>query len=496
MSLDTRLRQNKDIRNILNTLKNRLNTATYEEDLIETLQSIYKISLSDPLDVIETCFDSVIKSFEKTDEKSYQIFILHSLFTSFYSEISIKMLISNNEYSSILLNCEIYYFAKLIRTINSENFYLFLSNNDLIVPILIDLIKNEYFDEFCLFLENNLILKENIVFEGGFEEILKIYTLEKRKSIKDQTIPHSRKCLISLLKGSIKNQQYFFDSEVYLQIINELVFYDLAILEESINKESKNYQNNQKLLFKYNVATLALKNKSYSTIFKLIESNEDNFKKFVENYLELKTLIFDLDNSNDLFIFKIVELVARFTYFKIESASSFKINLLLSILDQSFTDLSNLILENIKNLNMDHLIYILITKNTIDDIKDSLYYLNYDEPLSLMCILIYLSFNIPTNLTISQINSKLKRLRVFLIQNEVTLDSINESIISTIDQYLQQYKIDFEKREYVLNEVKKTEVEKTPIQETKNVIEDVNSRIKGLFSKFTKSYDEKQTYDL
>ncbi|ELA41693.1 uncharacterized protein VICG_01326 [Vittaforma corneae ATCC 50505] len=494
--------QSKNTQDVLEVLKNRLESASYEEDRIETLQKLYSYSISNPNDVLDLCFDAIVKSIEMTDIKSQQAMILHALYTSSYSELMLEKFVSKNEYSQVVLRCDVHFISRIIRTINSNTLYSFLSEENSITTVLMSFIKNGYFKEFCSFVGKNTTLKETLVFEGAFEELMKIYTFEKRIMAREERIHSSRMCLVSLLDGSAKNQQYFFDSDLVQSITKEPIADDIEMLQMLLNPELKNYAICQKGLMQCGVLETAMQLKAYGIIYSLIDSNEENFKTFIENHLCLESLIEECDNSVEAF--KIVELLARYTYFPIAHDHSFRINTLLCILGCSFADLNYLIVDAVQKdkLNMDHLIYLLFTQSTISSIRQYLNYAEYEEPLGSMCILIYLSFSIQLDLSPHQLIAKLKYLRLYFLNNKVTLDSINESVTSTIDQYIQQFGCTFERKEYSLPSKKDAEQNTSAptinsVTESKSVIvEGVNNRIKSLFSKFTKKDQEKQNYDL
>lgn len=490
-------RQGKNTRDTLLLLANRLESASYEEDTLETLQQLYPHASAHPEDVLELCFDAVLKSIEKTEDKASQGMILQTLYTSSYGGSVLRQLVSKEEYAEILLSSGVSFLAKVIRTVNSDKLFAFLSKNAKTTAVLMNLLRSEYFMEFSQFIRQNTPLKEMLVFEGALEEIVAIYTSEKRKA--EGKRPASKQCLISILEGSPKNQQYFFETDLFQQIVSEFTEDDLDVVQVLLDPQSKNYPIYQKRLMLPHIVTKAIECKAYNVIYNFINFNEDNFRILVEGYLDLNTLLVDCERTVDAF--KLVEILARYTYFQISSSSSLRINTLLCILGSQFADLTELVIDDIKNkkLSMEHLIYLVFTRSTIEDLKQYLNYSEYDEPLSSMCVLISLSFGSQLDMLPPQIVSRLKWLRLYFLTAPVTLDSIAESIVSTIDQYVSQLDWNFEKREYLV--VKKEEdtpkPAPRPVPETKSaIIEGVNSRIKGLFSRFKGDEEKRENYDL
>lgn len=522
-------------RSTLEVLKNRLEEACYDEDRTETLQKISTYALSHPAEVLEICLDAIVKSIEVTEDKALQSIILHSLFTSSYGEDMISRIIGNSpasatynnegvtdnknyspasatdnkNYSKIFLENTVDFLATSIRTISSVKFYRFLAKNDEITKMSIKLLGDGYFREFCLLVRCNSSLKEILAFEGVFEELSKAYAAEKRKVAAHPTenatghpaenvhFSEPKSAILALLTESPKNQQYFIESDLFTNFIVD----DLEIAQLLLNPEAKFYHSHQEKLLKPLLMTRALENKAYGLIHSLIASNEKNFEIFIEKYLKLETLIDDC--LMDIEALEIIELVMKFTYLPVQHPSSFRINILLCIHSMSFSDLDYLLVEDIKEkrAGIDALIYLVFTRNSIDDLLPYLSHLSYFESplLNSMCLLIHLLFNIPVDLDPFQISIKLKYLRRYLLEKKVATDTVNESIISTIDQYIPQFTSTFEKKEYVNynrpDEPSSPSKDMSP-ERSSAIIEGVNSKVRDFFSKFTRREPEKKKYDL
>jgi len=494
-------RQAASVSDTLELLKNRLQGATYEEDRIETLHKLYAYAITHPADVTEVCLDSVVRSLPKTEERMHQGMILHALYTSASSSAMIQTLTSKGEYADIIFGCNAGFVAYVIRSLGSPVLLAFLSRTEHAGTTLRALLAEQYYMEFSLLAGSSIQLKETLVFEGALETLMKTYVLEKRRMPRDVDVAESAQCLISLLTGSAKNRQYFLDTDLFQQIITDFIPGDLEIIHLLLDPNSPKYPVYQKKLMQPRILTMAVERKAYDVIHSLINFNEANFKIFVERYLDIGTLVADCDAFVDAF--RIVELLARYTHFTVASEQSLRVNTLLCILGRPFVNLSGIAINDFKNkkASMDHLIYLIFTKSTIEDILPHMNPLEYEEPLSSMWMLISLSFGTNHDYLPCQVLEKLRYLRLYLLSNEITLEAIRESLVSTIDQYLQQFNCGFEVRDYTQKKDEDIPPVKAPPEPKSAILEGVNSRIRGLFSRFTKEDDsgghsENKSYDL
>ncbi|KAM0681388.1 hypothetical protein GINT2_000590 [Glugoides intestinalis] len=494
MVFDKWKKQTNKTRDMLEVLKNRLEHASYDEDRIDALEKIYGYSLSDQSTetIVELCAVAVLKSIESTEDKTYQIAILHTLYISSSSNSLIEKMLSLKEKLFNILGCDIHVLAKIIRLINSQRFYQFLFEyTEQMIVVLRNLLKNDYFVEFTtLFSKTDtslLLIKETMVFEGIFEELLN----RKRNYVE------IKKVLEVLLSGSDKNQHYFVDSALFQPMMNCPAIWSIfAIL---LQPESKYYHIHQKKLFTAELIEHALLEKHYELVYKLIENNEENFKRFIKKNLKLDRVLEDSDISLDAY--RIIELVHNKTDITVSSESSFRINTLL--FDREHAELDQKLVEsfNSNTIGMDGLIYLLFTRTSIDDIAQFLSSKELEEPLSSMCLLIQLSFDVKVTETPAQIRSKLIYLRLYLLQERITLDFIRESLVETCTQLIARYTPETEKVEYTLDEKESPEIPKEQEREGSTqrnakegkIIEEVNNTLKGLFENFK---IKRESYDL
>lgn len=483
----------KSANDALIILKNRLDQASYEEDRIETLQKLYGHAISHPSEeMIDICVGSIVKSLTVTEDKTYQLAIFHSLYL--YSNFLIETLTSEPEHARIILGCGPHFLSSIIRVLNSEKLCQFLSQDDSVSNALKNLVKEGFFFEFCKLFSgcfaNNHIIKETLVFEGIFEELL-----EKRHKYDVLKEP-----LTLLLSNSEKNQRYFVDSGLYKQLLNnELAFDIFPIL---LDPSSKYSEINQKKIFSINLLQIALVKKKYAFVYSLIRENEENFKCFVECCLKIEDLLADCDNSLDAF--RIADLIHRKTTINLTGTTSFRINALL--FDQEHDDCDKKLLGVLesRNLCLDALIYLIFSRRSIDDVIEYLNEAEYIEPINSMCILIKITFGKEVLLTPAQIRSRLERLRLYLLSETPSSDSIIESLVETITQILIQVAPKFERISYNYGNKRTTETDsKVETAESQNeqkaistenkIIDGVNNKIKDLFSKFK---TDRQSYDL
>lgn len=494
MVFDKWKKQSNKTRDMLEVLKNRLEHASYDEDRIDALEKIYEYAVSNQCTetIVELCAEAVLKSIENTEDCSYQIAILHTLYISSSKDSLIEKMLSLKERLFIVLGRDIHVFAKLIRLLNSQRFYHFLFEyTEQALSMLRKLLKNDYFAEFATIFHktdtNTTLIKETLVFEGIFEELLN----RKRDYVEIKSV------LEVLLTGSEKNQHYFVDSALYHPIMNCPAVFSIFIT--LLQPESKYYHVHLQKLFNDELVQHAVLEKHYELVYKLIENSDENFKRFLKKGLQLETLIEDSEASLDAY--RILELIHKKTDICISSENSFRINTLL--FDQEHADLDQKLIERFtsKTIDMDGLIYLLFTRTSIDDVSQFLDSRELEEPISSMCLLIQLSFDVKATLSPVQIRSKLMYLRLYLLQQRNTLDFLIESLVETCTQFISKYTPEPEKIDYRFDDKESPEISKEPEKESNTprnntegkIIEEVNNKLKGLFEKFK---GKRESYDL
>lgn len=496
-------KKSKNIKEILEVLKNRLDSSSYEDDMIEALNEIYKNCLKYPTETGDLCVESVLKSVPKTEDKHLQLQILQYLNCSSYSAILIDKITADHIYSDIFMNNDTLFFVQIIRSLNSPKINMFLSQNHLVTSILQNLINEGFHLEFRKFIESNQLLKETLIFEGLLEDLINDYKIHKSQGESKATLEIQQDIKI-LLDGSIKNQSYFVDNELYFPLIQKPSIADLEIISLIFQRENKNYKMYQKIMMDQYLILDSFNYQLYNLVYKIIDSNCETFKIFVEKYLKSKIpqLIRDCDESVDCF--RILEMVIRNTHIEIKSEESFCINTLLFNIGLPHDNLDHFLVENLRNktVNLLQLIYVVFTRDKIDDIQDMLKYTEYDEPLSSMCLFINLLHCKNIKLESLQIISRLKYLRLYILENEVTIDSLKEQLIETIGQLILQFTPTIERQSYEMKEDLSPVVTSEKIPEIKPsdsksiLIDEVNSKIKGLFEKFKRKDQDKSSYDL
>lgn len=471
-------------RELLLSLKNRLETSTYEEDIIEALESIYEMSLDIPDLVVEICFISIIKSLKFTEECIPQIKVLQILsFTNKQGQIHI---LKNEELRSIILSKSAFFISVFIKIFNSQDLISFLALDFGINEIIKKLVASEYYKEAELVIKDNQILKEALVFEGIFESIL---------AIKDSHIKNREEAKSSLIReilsNSTKNQYYFAFSCLDLVSISKIHTDVLICILDPI---SKHFNEIQMKLWSNELILESLKTKNYKLLYLLILKNSNTFDEFVSKYLALDQLLIDTDN--DVWAFKILEYLIRSTTLEIKSSQSFRINTLLFNLGMDF-ELPMLSRE----ITIDQAIYMIFTLDGVNDLGFSIDPNIFNEPVNMFVVLLNLIHENPIKMSDSQIVSSLSSLRKFLINNEITVDSLKDQLIGTINQFLIEKTSFPERKIYQVSESKPKIVKEAEVVESqtpdKKILEEVKNNIFGIFDKFkSKSDNDKKSFDL
>lgn len=477
------LQNNKDI---LLALKNRLDTSTYEEDVIETLEKMYKFCFTDVDMLYDICFVSILKSLKVTEDTILQIKILQS-FSLLSTRTWVKIL-QNSEYRAIILEREPAFISIFIKLFNSDellDFYILAPN---IYQILTKLLKSGYLNEANKFIKRSATLKETLVFEGLIEDLLDLM----------HRIPISKVQMISeiikeLLTDSEKNQFYFISCDNYLQQPIDLNTINTLLL--TLNPASKYFSEIQAKLYIPELILKSLDYKNYKFIYLLIYRNELNFEEFVQKNLKIGNLIADC--CSNLYAFKIMELIIRSTTFEIPENNSFRINTLLCYLGLQYKNLEITDFQSI-----DQIIYALFTKDDYSNIQSLIDPFLYEKQINLLWVLFHTIHEISFSMQQTQIIAKLDLLRKFLVENEITVESLQDQLIATVNQILIDKSVFFEKKSYLIKEFKSpsSPEPKAPIKvstNTKNLYDDMKNNIKGVFAKFRQPEEkDRKSFDL
>lgn len=469
----------------LASLKIRLETSTYEEDILEALEKIYSLCFEDLNLVGDICFESVVKSLKFTEDFTIQIKILQMLsITNLQKRIEA---LKKPELRTILLSKPPLFISIFIKLFYSDDLIKFLVLEPNFTEVVIALTKLGYFHEITIFIKSQSTIKETLVFEGIIENLFEA-TRQNLNASQEAFYILLREILID----SQKNQYYLISN--CLEMLN----YTKAMIETlecSLDSTSKYFPEIQSKLWSSELVSKALDLRNYKILYLLIHRNHSNFQEFVEKFLNLKNLILDLDR--DISAFKIFEYIVRCTTITIEMTESFRINTLLFSLGYDYKDQ-----KLISNMTVDQVIYMIFTVSNLSEIEISIDPNAYDEPISSFLILLNLIHENKLQISQSQILDRLDYLRKLLVNKDLTLDTLRDQLIATINQILIEKSSFLEKKSYSVFEPKSIVKQELKSSENlngdhKKLYEEVKSNILGIFEKFKqKNTIDKKNFDL
>lgn len=469
----------------ITTLKNRLNSSSYEDDKIEALQNIMSFLLTDLDLVYNICFTDIFNSIQSMDDLSVHYKIFSEILKNKNKNEVVEIICIDKNNALIISNINPDEMEKLINLFDSEEFRNFLIENSNISEIILKLFKNSKYLTVKKFIKNENVVNM-LIFEGFIEILLE--NLYKNKEIYN--------ILIIILKFH-KSQDYFMNTENINIFINncklknrKLEFLDFEVLKNILDPLNINFHKYQNHIENLNVVNLAFELKNYDFILKIIFENQNIFQKIVENFLDIKTLIKDSENSLDALslleiILKYCENINISEFFK--DCKGYRILSLLLCLGYDYPDIKDFLLKDIEmdNISFDMIIFLLLSNYNIFELKIE----SSSEYYGIFYLLKILK-DPEFKYTKFELNMRLTNLRKYLILNKITLSSINEILIETISGLLKDNVVKYEKVKYICNNFDDKEVVQNAEKKNENI------KLQDVVYYFKQTFSDKQSFEL
>lgn len=500
-------RTERSTRETLDLLKNRLDSATYEEDKLDALSELYDLSLSEPAEVGICCLTSLVKSMRDMDDISYQEKIIENVFRTPIKKDLVDKLCEGRENAEIFTRRSSTELSHLLDSIDSEQFYRFLVQDLEITSVIVSLLKNGCLQNVRRFLQSEEHLCGRVVFEGFLEAVLEQLALFKRNKAKVVELSEYYDLLLYLLSVSTGNQDYFIKAGL-IQIMmstGAITGKDIEVFSIVLNPLNRTYKNAQQILCVPDIIDIALSAKMYKFVHGLFDDNNEIFDLLLENHLNFAILL--NDSEDNLEALEILENILRSSAEiptawcdRIMLCRSYRVNTLLHSLGFQHFDMNETLDQDLKlgKVTFDLIIFVILTRDTIEDVAQYVNFQLFEGSISDMCLLLYLLHNADLMVAPIEVRLRMARLRKLLCQEKVVIDSINEMLISTIGEVIKEHTCYFSQKTYSIKETNTSShkpVDKK--EESKNEsFTDVNSKIKGLFSIFKQKDDGRRSFDL
>lgn len=469
-------------------MKNTLDTATYEDDKIETLTKINDIIHLNHSRVFGICIESILQSMQTMETIAIHFKIIETFVELGYKDKIVQLFINQNNLE-ILKSRPPSDISKILNILDSEKIYLSLANDQNIYSIFVNLFHEGYLRHVkkFLLLDNNL--RTIVIFEGFME--LVISNLYKSDDY--------YKILYLIVNNSIKAQTYFMSSDLFLNF-SKLTHNDFDIFCSILNPLNEKFHSYQSYFFTINFISKALEYKRYDFLLKLIIFNDKNLQNFVSKYLILDDLIVDSQNCiSALSIIEIIltssnsEFLERFKY-----TQSYRIGIILHQMGFKEFDFEVKLQDDLnKNkITIDLLLFIIFTRENCTDVVIENFEDDFLADLYFLMKLLNSKSMEPSLYTLHV----LYRLRSYLLNNNICLESQREILLDTISNLIKTNTHICERIDtQLINKPK--EIQNEAYEEPKAALRDISrdsksSKLMDVFYHIKKSFHEQDSFDL
>lgn len=421
----------------LQVLNNRLCSSTYEEDKIETLESIHAHSLQMPVTVGTICLQSVFKSLESMDSCEYQLRIIRNVLSGDLRSEFTEMLFGDDSNVDILLGLRIDKIARLSSVFRSEYYFNRLSRAGPCTKIIFALVEHNFLENVRYFVSQNRDLKERLVFEGMLEVLV-----EKMKN-RDMP-PNARHALetliLALLSDSVVNQDYFMGLEpcrMHFFTERDSGSFASSVFSVLLNPLNDRFLEIQRRLFTPKLIHRAVEKKQYGFLNRLVLNNAANTGALVDRYINREILVEDAEKDGDAF--QLFSSCAALLDAGSIHSDSYRVNLVLEQTGHS-GDLKLKVLRELESgcITEDMLLYILFSFDSVRDIAGHLRIERLDGVRYDICLMLFLVHDIPLPLNHSQAVDRLRSFRMFLCSNVLLTDFFTEMLIANIGDLIKE----------------------------------------------------------
>ncbi|KAF9763312.1 hypothetical protein NGRA_1356 [Nosema granulosis] len=266
----------------LETLVLRLETSSYTEDKIDTLQLLYEFSRKDPISTGTYSLNAILDSIKDLDDIHYSIQILLTVFRSIHSLEFTDLFLKRDENIEILVENsskdpeKVYEILSIMAENDRFKERLLLCKN--ISYYLVSGLDENRYEVLQKVIPVSEQFRKQLLFEGIFEKIES--KLEAR---------YSEWCMLlieMLLEDKHFNQNYFIETAwtVILNYIDTRATDVFRLLNCLVDNTNGNIQYIKKNVYKFVSFDLAIKKKQYNFIYSMIYNDLFFLKEFIGIY--------------------------------------------------------------------------------------------------------------------------------------------------------------------------------------------------------------------
>ncbi|KAI4291483.1 hypothetical protein PAPHI01_0757 [Pancytospora philotis] len=351
----------------LDILNNRLSSATYEEDIVDTLEEIHAYSLRAPTAVGTMCLQNVYKTLGTMQCAKAQLGIIRNVVAGELRGEFTEMIFADPGSSELLMGLQVRDIAALCDVFRSDYFFQRIAENERVGRLLMAFIDNGLAEQVGPFLRARPQLGKQLVFEGGLEKIIGRHAAHTGRESERRALEELMRVLVG---SSIMVQDYFLESRLHAHAVfasprhAQLALDVFSLLLNPLNDNFSKIQD--QLLVPYFVRS-AVFHKSYRFLSLLALGNPHNANTVCQQYLDLAVVAADADTSDDALALlgSIVDFVEGLAV----DARSYRVNLLLvsrglgePLVEQALDDF------RAGNVTAQLLLYALFTFDSLEDV--------------------------------------------------------------------------------------------------------------------------------
>ncbi|KAI5149621.1 hypothetical protein ENBRE01_1721 [Enteropsectra breve] len=448
------------IKNDLQILINRLESAIYEEDKVSSLAKIHEYSSEYPEIVANTALYEVLLSLPELNECAIQYKIARELLDSTYRDEILETLCADRAKAEKIISCifklkgdKAYRFTKAFKC---SKFYAILAEHPDASSFVAILIQANCLELIVDIIAQNYNLISNLVFSGMVEILLdKLEYKTESLYLEHKVRTEAFQLLLYIARKSHIVQNYFVENEYHkflfkkiarksaeADITSEILEYDL--LSCILDSSNESYMTNQLKLYDNAILGTAIKNKRYIYIYLVIRNNRNLVLAFEDAHKELIIQEFrariESDEASEEIIgrdgfYKLVYEICKYIMLDIPE------NILISIIFQRKNEnIENSLISLPSIVRSDYLLYILLMCDGISIIQEQLLK-SFKKEMPTYCyplvVLILYNHGIEIPDDKYKIYNSVTEFRRYIVAHGLLTSEVGEMLINCCSEMLQ-----------------------------------------------------------
>lgn len=266
----------------LETLVLRLETSSYTEDKLDTLQLLYDYSLRDPISTGTYSLNAIIESIKDLEDISYNMKILLTVFKSAYRCEFVDLLLKKDDNIEILIDNYtkdsdmIYELLKILSESEKFTKRLILCKN--VSYYLVKGLDDGKYEVVLKVIPISEDFRKQLLFEGIFEKI--------QSKLEDQYYELCMTLTETLLKDNHFNQNYFIETNwtVYLKYLQSKTYEVFKVLSSLVDNTNGNIHYIKKQIYRVVDFPTCVKYEQYLFIYRMIYNDLFFLNEYIAIY--------------------------------------------------------------------------------------------------------------------------------------------------------------------------------------------------------------------